>query len=458
MNQKQQKDSITNFNNSLLLPRNEEAEQAAIGAMLLEKEAVYEVIDFLKPEMFYDPYLQDVYQAILNVTLKTDSVDAITVVEELKAMKKEVDPYKLTTLIDNISSAGHIQIHAMVVQQEYIRRMFVLKCTEGLIKSADGSIDVVDLVDEHIYSVENLTNVEDSRGTTHVSDVVKNALKEYEQRAIRSDKGEAPGLHTGLKKLDTAIHGFQKGSVYILAARPGMGKTAFALHIARKTALQGNSVVIFSLEMTKSALINRMIIAQSGINGDSFKQGKLNGEELNSLSAGADNLYHLPIHINDNAGTTIQNIRAECKKLARKGELDLVVIDYLQLVNVPYVKGRTKNDEVSVISRDVKLMAKDLDVPVILLSQLNREVEKRSDKIPMLSDLRDSGSIEQDADVVMFLYRPIVYSENANRNEGLIRIAKNRENQQGDVSFWVADDVTDFRDKNNYEPIRETPF
>lgn len=443
---KMKRENITSFNEPLMLSRNEEAEQAAIGAMLLEKEAVYEVIDFLKPEMFYDPELGSIYQAILNISSKSGEIDMITVAEELKTTKKEIDLYKLATLSDTVSSTAHVKIHSMIVYQEYIRRMFALRCAEALNQSTDKSIDIVDLVDEHLFRMENLTNVTDNRQTIHISDIVKDALKQYEQRAEKTAKGEAPGLHTGLRKLDNAIHGLQKGAVYILAARPGMGKTAFALHMARKTAKQGNNVVVFSLEMTKSALINRMIIAESGINGDSFKQGRLNGNEIESLSAGADNIYHLPIHINDNAGATIANIRAECKKLARRNECDLIIIDYLQLISTPYVKGRTKNDEVSAISREVKLLAKDLDVPVVLLSQLNREVEKRGDKIPMLSDLRDSGSIEQDADVVMFINRPSVYDGMQNSNEGLIRIAKNRENRIGDVLFWVSDDVTDFRD------------
>ncbi len=433
------------------MPHDAEAERATIGALLLEKNAIYEVISILKPDMFYDPFLRSVYTAILNVEGRSE-IDLVTVAAELRKIEPDGDISQLYDLMDVVTSAAHVLTHARIVLQEYMRRSFMESCIRSLGEANDPSIDVADVIDNHVYSVENLSDNTGVDPAAPIGKIAVEAMKEYENRAKRAEQGESVGIHTGLKKLDQALHGFQRGCVYVLASRPGMGKTAFALNIARKTAKKGNAVLIFSLEMTKRSLIDRMVIAESGVNASDYKLGRLIPDEVYSMGKALEGLSLLPISISDAASIPVQQIRAMAKKLKRQKGVDLIIIDYLQLIDMASLNGKSKNDEVAACSRAIKILAKDLNVPVVLLSQLNRDVERRADKIPMLSDLRDSGAIEQDADAVLFIHRESYYSDDADRNSGLIRVAKNREESAGDVGFWVSDNVTDFRDE------KENPF
>lgn len=435
----------------ITMPHDAEAERATIGALLLEKNAIYEVISILKPDMFYDLFLRSVYTAILNVEGRSE-IDLVTVAAELRKIKPDGDISQLYDLMDVVTSAAHVLTHARIVLQEYMRRSFMESCIRSLGEANDPSIDVADVIDNHVYSVENLSDNTGVDPAAPIGKIAVEAMKEYQDRAKRAEQGESVGIHTGLKKLDQALHGFQRGCVYVLASRPGMGKTAFALNIARKTAKKGNAVLIFSLEMTKRSLIDRMVIAESGVNASDYKLGRLIPDEVYSMGKALEGLSLLPISISDAASITVQQIRAMAKKLKRQKGVDLIIIDYLQLIDMASLSGKSKNDEVAACSRAIKILAKDLNVPVVLLSQLNRDVEKRADKIPMLSDLRDSGAIEQDADAVLFIHRESYYTDDADRNSGLIRVAKNREETTGDVGFWVSDNVTDFRDE------KENPF
>jgi replicative DNA helicase len=451
------------------LQHNPEAEKATIGALLLEKTAVYEVMDFLKPGMFYDKDLDEIYSVILEVE-STSDVDLITVFEGLKKRNSKVDISLLADLSSEITSAIHVKTHAMIVFQDYMRRMLMMKCAQTLNDSKDMSVDVDDLISNHIYEVENLSDITDVGVTISIDKLAVEAYKEYQEREKRAKEGHPVGIHTGLKKLDNVLHGFQKGCVYVLAARPGMGKTAFLLNCARKTAEKGNNVLIFSLEMPKVALMNRMAIAHSGINSEAFKEGRLSQEEYISLAESLEQLSQLPISINDTASISVQQIRSQAKKMKRKGKCDIIMIDYLQLIDMHQLKGKTTNDEVSACSRAIKIMAKDLDVPVILLSQLNRGVEGRHDKRPMLSDLRDSGAIEQDADAVIFIHRDFYYTNSIeDKNKCSVIVSKNREGRAGELNIWVDDCITNFKDEapsgscsNSYRPHyeveEETPF
>lgn len=261
------------INDTYVMPHSPEAEKATIGALLLEKTAVYEIIDFLKPGMFYDKDLDEIYSVILEVE-STSDVDLITVYEGLKKRNSKIEAYQLAELSDITTSAIHIKTHAMIVFQDYMRRMLMMKCAQTLNDSKDMSLDVDDLISNHIYEVENLSDITDVGVTISIDKLAVEAYKEYQEREKRAKEGHPVGIHTGLKKLDNVLHGFQKGCVYVLAARPGMGKTAFLLNCARKTAEKGNNVLIFSLEMPKGALINRMAVAHSGINSESFKEGR----------------------------------------------------------------------------------------------------------------------------------------------------------------------------------------
>ena len=423
-----------------------EAEKATIGALLLEKTAIYEVMDFLKPEMFYDKDLSDIYSVILEVE-STSDVDLITVFEGLKKRNSEADISLLVDLSGYISSAAHIKTHALIVMQDHIKRTFVMKCTKALADSNNLSIDVDDLINDHIFDVENLSDVSDAGTTVSINKLTVEAYKEYQEREKRAKEGNPIGVHTGLKTLDNILHGFQNGGVYVLAARPGMGKTAFLLNAARLTADKGNNVLIFSLEMPKGALINRMAVAHSGIDSEAFKEGKLNQDEHVSLADSLEYLSTLPISINDSASISIQQIRAQAKKMKRKGKCDIIMIDYLQLMDMSRLKGKSTNDEVSACSRAIKILAKDLDVPIVLLSQLNRSVEARASKKPMLSDLRDSGAIEQDADAVIFIHREVYYTgAKVDKNKCSVMISKNREGRTGELDVWVDDYVANFKD------------
>ena len=439
--------TIKNYND-MQLPHDIEAEKATIGALLLEKTAIYEVMDFLKPEMFYDKDHNEIYSVILEIESTSSDGDLITVFEGLKKRNSQIDISLLADLSGYVNTAIHVKTHAMIVFQDYMRRMFVMKCSKSLSDSSDLSIDIDDLINDHIFEVENLSDVSDVGTTVSIEKLTTEAYKAYQEREKRVKEGNPIGIHTGLKRLDNILHGFQKGGVYVLAARPGMGKTAFLLNSARLTASKGNNILIFSLEMPKGALINRMAVAHSGINSESFKEGRLTQDEHISLAESLEQLSKLPISINDSGSISIQQIRAQAKKMKRKGKCDIIMIDYLQLMDMSRMKGKSTNDEVSACSRAIKILAKDLDVPVILLSQLNRGVEGRHDKRPMLSDLRDSGAIEQDADSVIFIHRDIYYSNsNVDKNKCTVIVAKNREGRTGELNIWVDDCITNFKDE-----------
>lgn len=451
---KQQPENRTKNFETIILPHNREVERATVGAMLIEKTAVYEVIDFLKPEMFYDIFLKSVYEAVLAVE-SNSQVDIYTVAEEMKKRNEQVNLYDLATLSEEVASAAHIGIHARIVYQDYLRRTLMITCAQTLAEANDMSVDVADLIDKHTVAVEEISNRLSGGDTVSVSKVTVESFNSYKEREEKARQGIPIGIHTGLKTLDKALHGFQRGSVYILAARPAMGKTAFMLNIARKTAKHGNNVVVFSLEMTKRSLVDRMVIAESGINASEFRSGRLSPEEFLLMAEAQERISILPLEINDNSSMSIQRIKAEARRLKRKGKCDIIMIDYLQLMDTQALAfiGKTKNDEVAALSRSVKIVAKDLDIPVVILSQLNRDPEKRADKIPMLSDLRDSGAIEQDADVVMFIHREAYYTDSADRSKGIIRIAKSREERTGDVDFYVNENITDFRDEEFSKPV-----
>ena len=276
------------------LPHNEEAEKATIGAMLLEKNAVYEVIDFLKPEMFYDDFLQSVYSAILRVE-ENSKVDMITVVDELRKTNDNVDILRVASLSSGVMSSAHIKTHAMIIYQDYLRRKLILSCAKTVSDSEDMSVDVSDLIDNHLSNIENIVHSTIENETISISTVVDESFDAYRAREKRVNEGQSIGVHTGLNKLDRVLNGFQSGTLNIIAARPAMGKTAFMLNIARKAAKRGSHVFIVSLEMTKVSLVDRMIIAESGIDSNNYKAGRLTSEEYELMIYGRERISFLPI-------------------------------------------------------------------------------------------------------------------------------------------------------------------
>ena len=437
-----------------LPPQSRELEEAVLGALLLEKNAYEIVCGILKPESFYDPIHKIIFGAIQSLVAQNEPVDILTVVEELKR-KGELElvggAVYVAELSEKVASSAHIEHHARIVQQKYLSRKLIEIASQSLSSAYDETLDIDDVVSEALTAIENMQNGATEQQMKSISSVVYRAGKEYEKRAINAEKGISIGIHTGLERLDKRLYGFQRGELCILAGRPAMGKTAFALHIARKTAMRGNAVAIFSLEMTDISFANRMIIADSGIDAHAFRSGRLVPEELHSMMSSQGRIAKLPISINETLEITVNQIKAQCKKLKREGKCDIVLIDYLQLIEKNKLNGKTTNDELEALSRSLKAMAKELGLPVVVLCQLSRECERRSgSKKPMLSDLRGSGAIEQDADVVMFIHREHYYNDEADKNEATLIIAKNREGQTGELDIWVNDSISVFGDEKPY--------
>ena len=451
------KQSDTKNLDNIRLPYNIEAEKATLAALITEKNAIYDVVDFLKPEMFYDSFHKQVYEAILKLE-NTSGIDLVTVVEEVSKGGDGKAAYKIADLSDMVGSATHVAVHAMVVYQYWLRRNLITKCYETVLLSQNMTEDVTELISNHAENIDNIANSTIESETKPISKVALQAYNNYSEREKKSQEGKTIYVSTGVRTIDEYVR-LKGGDLVILAARPAMGKTAFMLNIARKTAKIGNNVLIFSLEMTDVSLVDRLVIAESGIDPESYKTGRLIPQEFESMYDGQNNISMLPVMINDRPLMTVQQIKAQAKKQKRDGKCDIVLIDYLQLIEMPSKQNR--DTEVSATTRALKIAAKELNVPIIVLSQLNRNVENRASKIPMLADLRESGAIEQDADIVMFIHREAYYSDNADRNEATIRIAKNREGKTGDITIWVNDTITDFRDKTTFPSIANnhtTPF
>ena len=443
-------------------PQARELEEAVLGALLLEKDAYEIVCGILQPECFYDPIHKLIYGAIQSLVAQNKPVDILTVVEELKR-KGELElvggAVHIAELSEKVASAAHIEHHARIIHQKFFGRKLIEINSQSLSNAYDETLDIDDVIAETIAAIENMESGASGQQMKSIEGVVYQAGKEYEKRAANAQKGISTGVHTGLDRLDKWTYGFQRGELCILAGRPGMGKTAFALHIARKTAMRGNSVVVFSLEMTNLSFANRMIIADSGIDAHAFRAGILNPDEIHSMMISQGRIAKLPISVNETLEITINQIKAQCKKLKRKGNCDIVIIDYLQLIKKDSLSGKTTNDELEIISRALKALAKEVDVPVVALCQLNRECEKRADKKPTLSDLRGSGAIEQDADLVVFIHRDYYYKElEEDKNKATLIIAKNREGQTGEFDVWVNNSISDFRDKGDIVDFsREAP-
>ena len=321
--------------------------------------------------------------------------------------------------------------------------------------ATDPTADIDDVLTTVIKKIEGIAeNTAYNSRMIDISTVATQCIAEYEKRREMARNGKKIGLTTGLSKLDHITGGWKPGQLIILAARPAMGKTAMLLHFAKSASIAGIPVVIFSLEMEVQALTNRALLSESEVNSDRFKAGTLSTEEETSLCQAIGQISCLPISLDDSANISMQQIKARARELRRKGKCGLVLIDYLQLIDMRSInRSYTREQEVSQCSRAAKIMAKELGVPVILLSQLSRQVEGRSDKMPLLSDLRESGAIEQDADIVMFIHRPEYYSEKAEKGFGVIRIAKQRDGTTGDIRFRYNESLTKITDYD-----KELPF
>lgn len=444
--------SLTNF------PHNEEIEKAIIGALLVESSAIAEVAGILSPEMFYDTSLGKIYAAIVKLYNENIKPDLLTVTKFLM-QTNDLDnvggPFALSTLSGNMGSSANIVEHTQYLHQLWLARSLAIAGMEITNASTDPTADIDDVISESIKKVEAIAeNTSYNSQISDISSVTTQCMTGYEKRKEKARNGVKSGISTGLNRLDRITGGWNTAQLIILAARPAMGKTALLLHFAKSAAMAGIPVVIFSLEMEKEALTNRLLLSECDIDASRFKSGTLTNEEEAQLCNAVGNISFLPLSVDDTANINIQQIKVRARNLQRKGKCGFILIDYLQLIDMRSAnKSYNREQEVSQCSRAAKVMAKELGVPVILLSQLSRQVEGRSDKMPMLSDLRESGAIEQDADVVIFIHRPEYYEEKAEKGFGVLRIAKQRDGATGDIRFRYNESLTKISDYESSMPF-----
>jgi replicative DNA helicase len=430
-------------NNSMVFgkipPQAKDLEEAILGAVMLEKSAFDTVVEILKPECFYVEAHQKIYKAMQGLAIKSLPIDLLTVVEELK-FREELDfvggPYAVTKLTNAVVSSANIEAHARIVLQKFIQRELIRISGEIIGEAYEDSTDVFDMLDLAETKLFEITNNHLRKNFDDIETVLVKTINRIEEMRNRQD--EMTGVPTGFPSLDKLTYGWQPTDLIILAARPSVGKTAFALNLARTAALhptKPTGVGFFSLEMSSSQLVQRILSAESEIWLEKIARGKLEEHEMKQLyKKGIDRLSKAPIFIDDSAALNIFELRAKCRRLKNKHNIGLIIIDYLQLMSGSADRNSNREQEISKISRDLKGLAKELQVPIIALSQLSREVEKRKEgnKVPQLSDLRESGAIEQDADMVMFLYRPDYYDVTtnemgeSNKGETYVKIAKHR--------------------------------
>jgi replicative DNA helicase len=421
-------------------PQAKDLEEAVLGAIMLEKSAFDTVVEILKPECFYVDAHQRIYRAMQSLAQKSQPIDILTVVEELK-FRSELEtvggPYYVTRLTNTVVSAANIEAHSRIVLQKFIQRELIRISGEIISDSYEDSTDVFDLLDEAESKLFEITNNHLRKNFDPIDRVLVKTIQRIEDMRNRNE--DLTGVPTGFSHLDQVTYGWQNTDLVILAARPSVGKTAFALNLARNAALHPTKptpIGFFSLEMSAGQLVQRILSAESEIMLEKIARGKLEEHEMKQLYArGIQRLAQAPIFIDDTPALNIFELRAKCRRLKNKHNIGMIIIDYLQLMSGAGENRNTNREqEISKISRDLKGLAKELSIPIIALSQLSREVEKRKEgnKMPQLSDLRESGAIEQDADMVMFLYRPEYYDitsnemGESNRGETHVRIAKHR--------------------------------
>jgi replicative DNA helicase len=419
-------------------PQAKDLEEAVLGAIMLEKSAFDTVVEILKPECFYVDSHQRIFRAMQALSQKSQPIDILTVVEELRK-REELEmvggPYYVTKLTNTVVSSANIDAHSRIILQKFIQRELIRISGEVIADAYEDSTDVFDLLDAAESKLFDITNNHLRKDYNSIDSVLVQAVARIED--LRNQTEDISGVPSGFPSIDKVTYGWQKTDLIILAARPAVGKTAFALNLARNAALsptRPTAVALFSLEMSAGQLVQRILSAESEIWLEKISRGKLEEYEMKQLYAkGIQRLSEAKIFIDDTAALNIFELRAKCRRLKNKHDLGLIIIDYLQLMSG--AGGNTNREqEISQISRSLKQLAKELEVPIIALSQLSRAVETRKEgnKMPQLSDLRESGAIEQDADMVMFIYRPEYYDLNANENgesvkgETHVRIAKHR--------------------------------
>lgn len=439
-------------------PQATDLEEAVLGALMLEKDALTNVIDILKPESFYKEAHKKIYTAIYDLFHATEPIDLLTVTSQLRKtgeLEEVGGAYYITRLTNRVSSAANIEQHARIIVEHAIKRELISIASEVQKDAFEDTTDVFELLDKTEQSLFEVSESNIRKEYQAVKEVMTQAIEEIQARRDHTDG--LTGIPSGFTNLDRVTSGWQRSDLVIIAARPGMGKTAFVVSALRNAAVDhGHAVAIFSLEMSSIQLVNRMIAGEAELEGEKIKKGNLAEHEWTQLVHKTANLTKAPIFIDDTPAISILELRAKCRRLKQQHDIQLVVVDYLQLMtgHSPGSKGiSNREQEIASISRSLKNLAKELNIPVIALSQLNRSTENRGgDKRPQLSDLRESGSIEQDADMVMFLYRPEYYGLTEDGNGmptagiGEVIIAKHRNGSLENVQLKFIGKFTKFTD------------
>ncbi len=446
-----------------------DVEREIIGAMLLDNDSIPKVFEVLKPESFFDPKHKVIFQAVQSLYEANEPVDTVTLYEELKKegnVDKSGGVTYISKLAQDVSTAANVDYHARIVLEKWVLRKLITTSLEVATSAFDAKEDVFDLLDEAEQKMFSISQESTKESFTSMDRAVREALEMIE--AIHSNSAGSVAVQTGYFLLDDMLGGYQKSDLIIVAARPSMGKTAFALSFIRNAAIDHNiPVAFFSLEMSTVQLATRLISAEARMDAHSLRTGNFRASDGAKISRTVHKLGSAPIYIDDTPGISVLELRAKARRLAKEKNIGMIVVDYLQLMTAGG-KVESREREISIISRSLKALAKDLNIPVVALSQLNRAVESTSDKRPMLSHLRESGAIEQDADVVLFLYRPEYYGitqfTNGDTTEGVaeVIISKQRNGPVGDVKLRFIKEYARFENLELFNsdaaaPIGEAP-
>ena len=430
-------------------PNDVEAEQAVLGSMLTDRDAIISAIEVLHVEDFYRTDNKSIYEAILNLYNRAEPIDIITVKAELESLGKieQVGGLEyLVSLPDKVPTTANAIKYIKIVEEKSTLRNLIKTANDIIEMGYDPTEDVTDVMESAEKKIFNIMQNNDKKSYSPIKDILVDSFTQLEE--LYNRKQHITGVPSGFIGLDYKTAGFHGSDLILIAARPAMGKSAFALNIATNAAVRANvPVVMFSLEMSKEQLVNRILCSEAMVDSNKVRTGKLEEEDWTKLAGSIGPLSEAEIYIDDTPGITVTEIRAKCRKLKLEKNIGMVVIDYLQLVQGSNRRNGSREQEISEISRSLKILAKELDVPVIALSQLSRAVEQRPDHRPMLSDLRESGAIEQDADIVMFLYRDDYYNKDSEKqNIAEVIIAKHRGGSLGTVELLWLGSYTKFVD------------
>jgi len=433
-----------------LPPQNVEAEQSVLGGILIENDAINKVLEILTPEDFYRDAHRRIYNALINLSARDEPADLITLTNELRNID-QLDAAGgasyITSLIDSVPTAANIEYYARIVKEKSILRQLIQTSTEIITESYQDRSDVESFLDEAERSIFQISENRVRPSFYPIRDIVKQSFKTLER--LYEKKELVTGVPSGFKELDQMTAGFQPSDLIIVAGRPSMGKTAFCLNVVQYAAIEKRTpVAVFSLEMSKEQLVIRLLCSEAHVEGTRLRTGFLSEGDWPRLTIAAGNLSDAPIFIDDTAALSILELRAKARRLKADQGLGMVIIDYLQLMR-GRARTESRQQEISEISRSLKAVAKELNIPVIAVSQLSRKTEERTGMRPQLSDLRESGAIEQDADLILFLYRDEVYNrseDNPNRGKAEMIIGKQRNGPTGKIELAFLSKFTTFKD------------